>query len=616
MTRVPAAPPSIAKLDPPNWWAAHPLNPVRLLVRGENLFGARVKVSGSGVTLGRAKVNARGTALFVDAKISPGAKPGARSIALETAAGRAEAAFEILPRQKKSERAGFSSDDVIYLVMPDRFAVGDPARLAKPDATRDRSKPRSYHGGDLRGVIEHLPYLQDLGVTALWLTPLYANIDGHHPPTAWSAQPFTDYHGYGPVDYYAVDRRLGTMDDLRELVTAARARGLKVILDQVSNHTSPAHPWVADWPTETWYHGTPEAHAPNSFHTWAVADPYATEELKRGLLDGWFGGLLPDLNQDDPEMAAYMIQNIVWWVGMSGADGMRHDVVGLVPRTFWKKAFAALKRAHPGIRAVGEVNGDWPLHLASYQSGRPGFDGLDIGLDSVFDFPLRKALRDVFLEGRPMDALPSLLSQDRVYPDPSRLVTCAGLHDDSRFMGHPSATTDALRLALSFVLTTRGIPLIYYGDEIALGGGEDPDNRRDFPGGWPGDARDAFTSAGRTPEENAVFDHVRRLLSLRAGCAALRRGRLINLFVDERVYAYARASGSERALVVLNAAAQPRPYDFSAEPLGAADGETLDDGLGGARARVENGRVKGVAPARSASIFLFDAARGKSPRRG
>lgn len=613
MKETPAAPnrkagaaPKILKIDPPCWWAKHSINPVRLMIRGENLRGARIDCSSPDVRLGPVKAGARGTYLFVDAKIAPGAAAGSVVLRVATAAGRAEIPFEILRPQPKTARAGFSSDDVIYLIMPDRFANGDPAHADPADSRGmvNRTLSRSFHGGDLRGVIGRLPYLKELGVTALWLTPLYANLDGLHPPTSWSEVPFTDYHGYGPVDYYGVDRHFGGLDEVRELTDKAHELGLKIILDQVSNHTSPAHPWVEDWPTETWYHGTPPKHRPNTFHTWAVADPYASDELRAGILDGWFGDFLPDLNQDDPEMARYMVQNVLWWVGMSGADGMRHDVVGLVPRAFWKKCFAALKLAHPGIRAVGEVNGDSPVLLSQYQAGRPAFDGLDIGLDSVFDFPLRKALRDAFLEGKSMENIPALLSQDRLYPDPMRLVTCVGLHDDSRFMGHPAATPEALKLALCLILTTRGIPLIYYGDEIALPGGEDPDNRRDFPGGWSDDPRDAFTRAGRSPAEQDVFAHVSRLTRLRGGSAALRRGRLLNLFVDDRVYAYARLTSAERAVVVLNAAATARTVEFSAAPLRLPAAATLKDRLGRAPARVAVGRVKIVLPARTAALYI------------
>ncbi|OGS39962.1 MAG: hypothetical protein A2506_08705 [Elusimicrobia bacterium RIFOXYD12_FULL_66_9] len=605
---VVSAPPEILKLDPPGWWAGHTINPVRLMIRGKNLHGARVACASPGVRLGPVKISASGTTLFVDAKIAPKAASGEVVLRITTAGGAADAAFEVLRPQSKKARAGFSSDDVIYLIMPDRFANGDPAHAdpAKWRGTVDRAKSRSFHGGDLKGIIDRLPYLKELGATAIWLTPLYANLDGLHPTTSWSKVPFTDYHGYGPVDYYGVDPHFGGLDDLRALVDKAHALGLKIILDQVSNHTSPAHPWVQDWPTATWYHGTLEKHTPNTFHTWAVADPYASDELRGGILDGWFGDFLPDLNQDDPEMARYMIQNVLWWVAMSGADAMRHDVVGLVPRAFWKKCFAALKRAHPGIRAVGEVNGDSPAFLSQYQTGRPAFDGLDIGLDSVFDFPLRKALRDAFLDGKSMENIPALLSQDRLYPDPMRLVTCVGLHDDSRFMGHPAATPEALKLALCFILTTRGIPLIYYGDEIALRGGEDPDNRRDFPGGWRDDPRDAFTRAGRTPEEQDVFDHVARLVSLRADFEPLRRGRLVNLAVGERTYAYARVTRSSCALVILNTAAEPRAVEFSADALRLPPRTALlEDRLGRTEARVENGRIKAVLPARTAAIYTL-----------
>jgi len=588
-------PPQILKSDPPSWWAGHSIDPLRLMIRGRALGGARVESADTDLAFGAPTVSQNGHYLWVDVSIARAAKPGRRSFKVVTREGSAEAALEILaPYPEKGRYQSFSADDVIYLVMPDRFAQGHGPR---PDLGErlNRKLPRSYHGGDLRGVIEKLPYLKDLGVTALWLTPLYQNTKQLHPKNAWSDVAFTDYHGYGPIDHYAMDESFGDLATLRALTEKAHSAGMKLILDQVSNHTSQHHPWVGDPPTKGWYHGTPERHRDNTFQMWVVSDPYASDELRAGMLDGWFGGILPDLNQDEPELERYLIQNLMWWIGVCGADGMRHDVVSCVPRGYWRNVFATIKREYPDFKTIGEVNGDLPPTVASYQ-------GRDVGLDSPFDFPLRQAMRAVFLEGQPIERLPATLSQDWVYENPSSLVTCFGLHDDSRFMGHPKATIAAIKLAFTFVLTTRGIPLVYYGDEIALPGGDDPDNRRDFPGGWPDDPRDAFSDKGRTMDEQDVFEHARALARLRAGCEPLRRGSLLNLAVDSQIYAYARLTDAEGAVVALNNADQPRVLSFDAAPLKA---KKFVARVGTVAAPPAGGRFAVELPARSSAVFTF-----------
>jgi neopullulanase len=541
---APKLAPRAVKLDPPSWWAGSSVNPVRVLITGENLKGVRLSCDGAGISLGAPKVSANGRYLFVDAKISPKAKPGIRTIKV----GSSSLQFEVLPNvSRKRALPRLSSDDTIYLVMPDRFARGGDAPQSP---LIDRSLGRSYHGGNLQGVIDKLGYLKDLGVTALWLTPVYANSDKPFAPTYYSDVPFTNYHGYGPVDFYSVDKRLGDMKTLKSLVDAAHAAGIKIILDQVANHSSPHHAWVKDPPSPSWYHGTPENHINHPFTHWVAADPNASEEAKRAIMDGWLGNELPDLNQDEPEVERYLIQNMLWWIGVAGFDAWRHDSMNYVPRAFWKKYAAALKKEFPGFPNVAEVNSDDPYLQSRYQDA-------ETGMDACFDFPLRRAIRNVFLDGKPMSELPAALSRDGLYKDPSMLVTFAGLHDDPRFMGHPKASAAALKLAFTFLMTTRGIPMVYAADEIAMPGGDDPDNRRDFPGGWAEDARNAFTKAGRTADEDGVFEHVKKLANLRASCEALRRGKLAYISSSETHYAYSRALRGETVVVVLNNSDRP-----------------------------------------------------------
>ena len=339
------------------------------------------------------------------------------------------------------------------------------------------------------------------------------------------------------------------MESLRELVDRAHATGIKMILDQVANHTGPSHPWAADPPTPTWLNGSVTSHLPQSSELWTLADPYSTPQMQSGMLEGWFVNRLPDINQNDPEAARYLVQNTLWWIGSTGIDGVRLDTVPYVPRRFWREWSTAVKREYPAFKTVGEVYDRNPSVVASFQeTGKTG-------IDSVFDFPLYFALRRAFAEGLSLREVPMTLAQDRLFPNPSTLVTFLGLHDVPRFANDPAA----LKLAFTLLFTTRGIPLIYYGDEIGMAGAGDPDNRRDFPGGWAEDRRSAFEAIGRTPAEQSIWESVRGLTRLRAESHALRRGKLMNLAVDDQFYCFARVAGGETVVIAMNNA--PKPYE-------------------------------------------------------
>jgi glycosidase len=606
---APAKAPMVTKVEPPSWWPGHSINPVRLLVRGRNLGGATVDAVGSGLAAGAVRVNAKGTYAFVDVTIAGDAAPGPRTIALKTAAGSATVPFELLaPLPRQGRFQGFSPDDVLYLIMPDRFANGDPTN-DDPAVSRglfDRTKARYYHGGDLRGIAEHLPYLKDLGVTALWLNPWYDNVNHLNERETYDGKPITDYHGYGAVDFYGVEEHFGDLATLRALVDAAHAAGIKVIQDQVANHSGPYHPWVADPPTPTWYYGTAERHLANTWQTWTLQDPHATPEAQKATLEGWFIDILPDLDQDDDEVARYEIQNTLWWVGVTGIDGIRQDTLPYVPRRFWREWMAAIKRQYPHVTVVGELLDGDPALVSFFQGGEKRFDGVDSGVDTLFDFPLYYAVREAFARGGSLRDVARVLARDHLYPDASVLVTLLGLHDVPRFMSEPGANAAELQSAFTFLLTARGTPLVYYGDEIAMAGGGDPDNRRDFPGGFPGDARSAFEPQGRTAEEESVHARVRSLLRLRAGTPALRRGAMRNLHVDDRTWVYARVlDGTSPAVVAFNTGDAPASLDVAAGPAFLPDGARLRDRLGsGLAATVDGGRLRLALPPRTAAVLL------------
>jgi glycosidase len=590
-----AEPPVITKVDPPDWMAeARPVS-LRLLISGRNLSGASVRGA-----FPATNVAASGTHLFVDVTIPAATKPGPYPLEVETKDGTAQAQFRIVPALEPAGRfQGLSSDDVVYLIMPDRFANGDPSNddPAESKGLYNRQQSRSYHGGDLEGVIQHLPYFKDLGVTALWLTPVYDNANRS------GGKATSDYHGYGATDFYRVDEHLGTIDKFRELVDKAHAMGLKVIQDEVANHTGPLHPWVDDPPTPTWFNGTKARHLDNSWRIWSLIDPHASAEMQKSTLDGWFGGHLPDLNQNDPEVARYLIQNTLWWIGRTGIDCIREDTLPYAPRSFWSRWTAAIKQRYPSVNVAGEVFDNDPAVVSFFQGGAARFDGIDTGVERLFDFPVYNAIRRVFARHESLVEMAKVVAHDALYQDPSRLVTFLGLHDVKRFLNEQGASSDDIARAFSFLFSIRGTPMIYYGDEIGMRGGDDPDNRRDFPGGWTGDPHNAFERTGRTPEENRLFDHVRRLAALRKRSEPLRRGSTIELLCSEHAYVFSRVSGNQRVIAAF--------HDGPAETLripvreaGLADGVRLVDALGTLPdVQVSNGAVEIHFHDRIAAIY-------------
>lgn len=602
--------PAVLKVEPPNWWAAHSINPVRVMVRGRNLVGARVEAAGAGLQTGLVRINAAGTYLFVDVLIETDAQPGKRALKIRTGKGTVDAPFEILaPLSRAGRFQGFSPDDVLYLIMIDRFSDGDPTNN-DPTQSRgiyDRNNKFYYHGGDLQGIINRLPYLKDLGVTALWLTPWYDNYDHLNEIEKKEEKPSTGFHGYNAQDFYAVEEHFGTLQKLRELVDEAHRLGLKVIQDSVVNHTGPYHPWVDDQPTPTWFNGTRASHLKNVFQTWVLHDPRAEPLIKRETMDGWFLDFLPDLNQTDEEAARYLVQNTLWWIGITGLDGIREDTWQYVPNSFWRDWTQAIKREYPAFRVVGEVKDGDPVHTSFFQGGRTRFDGVDSGLDSLLDFPLFYPARRAFAEGKNVDEVAKMLAKDYLYTNPDLLVTLVGGHDDGRFMSEPGATIAGSKLAHTFILTTRGVPQIYYGDEIAMTGPDEPTTRKDFPGGFPNDPRNAFTKQGRTPEEQDLFDYIRKVLRLRAELEPLRRGALVNLYVADQQYAYARVSARSSAIIVINNDTQPSEVEFKiTSSLNLPDGSVMVDRLGTSNDMlIRNGIFKVRIGPRSASIFAL-----------
>jgi glycosidase len=592
--------PSVTKVDPPSWWTRHTINPVRLLVRGTNLNGATVRSLNPQLHVSGVSVNAKGSYLFANVAISPSLPPGKYLLLVENASGSTTIPFSLeAPLDPRSNFQGITTDDVIYLIMIDRFADGDASNNSPKDSppeANDRQNPRGFHGGDLRGVINHLAYLKDLGVTAIWLTPWYDNWNGvNRCDKPWC--PNTYYHGYHAIDYYAVEDRFGDLATLRELVQKAHAMGIKIIQDQVANHVGSQHPWVKDPPLSDWFHGTLAEHQVNKFRNSALLSPHSNKQDFRNTLDGWFSDDLPDMNQEEPEVARYEIQNSLWWAGMTGIDGIRQDTIQYMPRFFIRDLSNALHRQYPKLWMVGEVFERDAAHTAFFIGGHAGWDGIDTKLDSVFDFALWNASLFVFTNKAPMRLLPHQLKYDALYPDPSKVTVLANNHDTTRFLSLDGATAAGAMMHVAFVLSVRGIPQLYAGEEIAMEGKEDPDNRRDFPSA-------AFTAEGRNAKERQMFDWTRAWVRLRREHPALRSGKLIDLFSDDETYVFARQLGTETILVAFNRENKRKEISVPVGSIGIKDGATLKPLIGEARdARVVNGEARLTLPAQTAMAF-------------
>jgi len=571
---------SITKIDPPSWWTAAKTNPIRLLITGTGLNqNLQLNADAEGLQFTNLRASPNGHYLFADLHIAPNCVPGPRKIeiACEASNGSSKKTtfdWELLA-YPAHQPAGFGPQDFIYFLMPDRFCDADPTnnRPKKSPDIFDRTKSRFYHGGDIQGISSKLDYIQSLGATAIWTTPIYDNNDApdlkemHPEPGQTQRVPTTGYHGYGAVDLYSVEEHFGTLEELKSFIQQAHRRGMKVIQDQVANHTGPYHTWVQDPPTATWFNGSVQSHPNNNWQKWTAMNPRAAYQTQKLNLEGWFADVLPDLNQDDPEVVSYLTQHSIWWLGVAGYDAIRMDTLPHVPRKFWEHWARAVKTEFPNTKILGELYDQDPVLVAYYQGGRRGHDGIDTQIDTLFDFGLFTPLRNAFAKGKNIRDVHQMFARDWIYVDPSRLATFLGVHDMPRFMNEKGATIDGLKSAMTLMLTSRGTPILYYGDELAMSGGEDPDNRRDFPGGFPGDPRNAFDDAGRETQERSVWNHIATLGSLRKKYPALSTGKSLDLLDAQQQYVYARISDQHTFIIAINNEPEPVTLEFDPSPL-------------------------------------------------
>ncbi len=572
------------------------LDTVQLMLYGEHLDNISVKTTANGVLIKRVHRVANPSYAFIDVAISRRANPGEHVIRLENTSGSTDIRFLLYKREKPEGRyQGFNPGDVIYLITPDRFANGDTTNDSVLDLIdrRNRAEPYGRHGGDIQGIIEKLDYLNDLGVTALWMNPMVEDNAS-----------LASYHGYAATDLYRIDQRLGTNELYKKLVSEAHGRGLKIIMDHVNNHISINHPWIKNLPVPDWLNGTVEEH-PKAFHSKIeLSDIHTDSIIKDRATHGWFTDYMPDLNQTNPFVATYLTQNTIWWIESTGLDGIREDTYPYIDPAFRAAWCDAVMKEYPHFNIVGEAWIQDPEYLAPYQKGSYFPKKFDPNLPSITDFGLFDAFNRAFADSAGISGVFDCLTKDFLYPDPDNLVTFLDNHDITRIMYRVKGNARRFKLALTLLLTTRGIPQILYGTEIGMMGGKDHGTlRADFPGGFPGDSRTAFTEQGRTNEENDIFNFTKELLAMRKGYKALSRGRLIHFKPQKEVYVYFRVLGDERIMVIINNSNARQEVDLT----------RFEHQLGGKRELLDlrSGRALDLVPwmsvkveAQEAGVFL------------
>lgn len=570
---------TVNKIEPPNWWLEMQHNELQLLMYGENLHDTTVESTSGQVTVQRTQPSASGRYCFVDISIPQNATEGIAKLKVRGPRGFQEVSFPIWERtDAHSGGQGFGPEDVIYLITPDRFANGDLTNDRAFVDEFDRSVPSKRHGGDLQGIIDRLDYIADLGVTTIWLNPVLEN------------RGINSYHGYKTTDYYRIDPRFGSNKDYKRLVREAHRRSLKVIFDHVSNHVGLQHPWVSDPPQSDWFNGTIDKHLSHKHFLFSPSDPYALDTTRNELKQFWFVDRMPDLNQKNDRLREYLIQNAIWWVEYAKLDGFREDTYPYADQQHMRSFVEALEREFPRLKVVGEI---WALeaaYIAQYQKGSPLARSVEGHLPSVMDFPLMDVYRRYIQGTAELKDIYQTLATDFVYADPNMLVTFVENHDTQRAVFIADRKVDRLRIALHLLLTTRGIPQLLYGSEIDMfGGPRHVDLRADFPGGFPDDARNAFSIDGRSDDENDAFQFLRQLLHLRRKHRALTLGRLMHVPPVDDIYMHVKKTDDQTVVCIANGRDESRRIDLGRVKSQVPPNAELVDLRDGTRFRAGDG---------------------------
>jgi len=580
----------IDRIEPPFWWTGFEHREVQLMLHGNNISLLTPAVEHDGVSISRVVRVESPNYLFVYLDIEPDTEPGTFGITFSEGGYSFERTYEL--RGKNPDPAhtrGFSSADSIYLVIPDRFANGDldNDEFYFLDDKLDREDSYGRHGGDLSGIENHLDYIAGMGFTSVWLTPVLE-----------SNEPVASYHGYATTDHYSVDPRLGTNEQFRELSAKMKARGVGMIMDLVLNHAGTGHWWMDDLPTSDWLNFQEEPVLTPHRRTTNM-DPYASEYDKKLHAGGWILESLPDLNQRNPLLADYLIQNSIWWIEYAGLQGIRIDSWPYADKQFLSEWARHIMQEYPAFNIVGQEWSEVPAVTSYWQRGQQNRDGYVSNLPSVFDFPVQAAFERALMSNPDSYSgvwmsLYELVGMDFLYPDPMNVVIFAGNHDMDRIYTQLEENFDLYQMAMVYYVTMRGIPQFFYGDEILISHPETSnlgELRSDFPGGWDGDAVNAFSGDGLTEQQLEAQQFVSKLLNWRKNNSVAQHGKFMHFAPVKNVYAYFRYDEEDTIMVVLNRDEQAVTLDTDrfAERIGEATHGT--DVVTGERFNIEESLV-------------------------
>lgn len=540
----------VARVEPPNWWAGMKNPDLQLMIYGEDISKTDVVIDYPGVTLEATTKVENPNYLFVDLKLAKDVKAGEFEIQFKQGDKVVDSYnYELWDREQGSaNREGFNSSDVIYLITPDRFVNGDTSNDEVEGMKEGLDRDYNYgrHGGDIRGIINSLDYLQNMGFTAVWLNPVLEN-----------DMPEASYHGYACTDFYQVDRRFGFNDEYRELNEELDKRGMKLIMDLIFNHCGSEHWWMHDMPMSDWINNYPEMKITSHRRT-VNEDPHASEADKKAMVDGWFVSAMPDMNQKNPFLAKYLIQNSIWWVEYVGLEGIRQDTWPYPDKNMMSDWTKELLEEYPDFNVVGEEWTTNPAIVSYWQKGKLNQDGYKNYAPSMMDFPLQSAVAEGLRNEESFDfgliQIYNALADDFLYPNPYDLTIFPDNHDMSRFYVQVGEDVDLLKMGVAFFLTTRGIPQIYYGTEILMrhDGSEHGDIRADYPGGWEGDKINAFTGEGLSEAAKDMQQYVSNIQNWRKNADVIHDSKLMHFVPEDGTYTYFRYTDDEAVMVILN----------------------------------------------------------------